>query len=321
MAMGHIVGMSSGFKKSKGYGKRPILVGTFTYANRGAEFEAKLNGTTDPIEPIIESAIEEVNKECLPMMLTINFEEKYCQDFSSMTIPILPTCAEYHKHEGLFPMRYGAIGTPDKIYDLMQDDLQNKRYNLDIQKKIQIEDIKEYIRKNLINYYARVLRNNSSKENLHIVENYQILVQKYDIEKLKNATIENMNMSMLSEKLGDRNIDPFEAIYKFSKLFQTKTANNNDVCFVYGNGTHLIGLKKGRTPEEIEKIAREDAENAKRSFEFEDLDSKMVSSYNTSHTLGDYELIPKQQTTQHVGESQSTQNQPTQSKPSQPGEE
>ena len=47
----------------------------------------------------------------------------------------------------------------------------------------------------------------------------------------------------------------------------------------------------------------------------------MVSSYNTSHTHGDYELIPKQQPTQHVDESQSTQNQPTQSKPSQPGEE
>ena len=282
-------------KISKGSGKKPIIDANFKVAYSNARQDTDEFGTEMIDESMIKMAIDEVNEKGLPMMLTIDFEDNYNTKLYSIEVPILPACVEHHKGEDMFSMRYACSGSPEKVHELTQDDIANGRYDMEQLTTQQAESIKEYVRRKLAIYYAKQIGNDEFKKQTQIVETYDIMRKKYDLSKIKGAQVQHANLEMIAKCIGKEGLKPEEAIYEFSKVYQAGNRGNGNVCLVHGFGEHIIGLKKGNTPEEIEKIAREDAEAAKKYYELEVSDKGIVFNYNTSKAKGDYPLLVSKQ--------------------------
>ena len=282
-----IMAYTSGIKsieQHKAQGGKEILHARYKIANSKAEPGDNEFGTEFLETSAIKSLIEQVNREGMPMLLTIEFDAGYNTKFKTLEVPILPMCIEQRKRDSKFAMRYAILGSPEQTRELTQNDVKGKLYDLKAEINIQAEQTKEYIRRELIKSYLKIKRSDPKHPAISWVEGYHIVNKKYDISSIAPDQIGAVKLSNIYKELQEPHMDEkfpdrdFDAVYHYSKSYQA-IHNGTDVSFVYGAGEHLVGLKKGRTPAEVEAIARQDAEAAIKAYEVEVLDRSIVDQY------------------------------------------
>lgn len=165
-----------------------------------------------------------------------------------------------------------------------QNDTKGKLYDLKSEINIQAEQTKEYIRRELIKAYLKIKRSEPKHPAIALVEGYHIVNKKYNVAKVAPDQIGAVKLSNIYKELQEPNMNEvfpdrdFRAVYDYSKRYQN-LHSGTEVSFVYGAGEHLVGLKKGRTPAEIEAIAKQDAGAAIKTYEIEVIDRSIVDQY------------------------------------------
>ena len=281
--MAYTSGMKS-IKQQKAQGGKEIFHARYKIANSKAEPGDNEFGTEFLESSAIKSLIEKVNQEGMPMLLTIEFDAGYNTKFKTLEIPILPMCIEKRKHDRQFAMRYAILGSPEQARELTQNDTKGKLYDLKSEINLQAEQTKEYIRRELIKAYLKIKRSEPKHPAIALVEGYHIVNTKYNIAKVSPNQIEAVKLSNIYKELQEPDMNEvfpdrdFRAVYDYSKRYQN-LHSGTEVSFVYGAGEHLVGLKKGRTPAEIEAIAKQDAGAAIKAYEIEVIDRSIVDQY------------------------------------------
>ena len=271
-------------KQQKAQGGKEIFHARYKIANSKAEPGDNEFGTEFLESSAIKSLIEKVNQEGMPMLLTIEFDAGYNTKFKTLEIPILPMCIEKRKHDRQFAMRYAILGSPEQARELTQNDTKGKLYDLKSEINLQAEQTKEYIRRELIKAYLKIKRSEPKHPAIALVEGYHIVNTKYNIAKVSPNQIEAVKLSNIYKELQEPDMNEvfpdrdFRAVYDYSKRYQN-LHSGTEVSFVYGAGEHLVGLKKGRTPAEIEAIAKQDAGAAIKAYEIEVIDRSIVDQY------------------------------------------
>ena len=221
----------------------------------------------------------------MPMILTVEFDAGYNTRFKTLQIPILPMCVEHRKRDGQFRMRYAIAGSPEQTRELIKNDVECKLYDLPSQMKLQAEQIKEYIRREMIKSYLKIKRSEPDHHAISLVEGYHIVNKYYDIASIAPDQIDAVKLSDVYKQLQKPDMNEtfpsrdFKAVYEYSKKYQIENAQNGNVSFVYGAGEHLVGLKKGKTHAEAEAIAKQDAMAAIKTYEIEVIDMGIVDQY------------------------------------------
>lgn len=271
-------------KQQKAQGGKEIFHARYKIANSKAEPGDNEFGTEFLESSAIKSLIEKVNQEGMPMLLTIEFDAGYNTKFKTLEIPILPMCIEKRKHDRQFAVRYAILGSPEQARELTQNDTKGKLYDLKSEINLQAEQTKEYIRRELIKAYLKIKRSEPKHPAIALVEGYHIVNTKYNIAKVAPNQIEAVKLSNIYKELQEPDMNEvfpdrdFRAVYDYSKRYQN-LHSGTEVSFVYGAGEHLVGLKKGRTPAEIEAIAKQDAGAAIKAYEIEVIDRSIVDQY------------------------------------------
>lgn len=284
--MAYTSGMKS-IAKHKALGGKDILHAQYKIANSKAEPGDNEFGTEFLETSAIKSMIEQVNREGMPMLLTIEFDAGYNTKFKTLKVPILPMCVEHRKHDRQFAMRYAILGSPEQTRELIQNDVDCKLYDLDSKINIQAEQTKEYIRRELIKSYLKIKRSEPRHPAIALVEGYHIVNSQYDIASIAPDQIGAVKLSNIYKELQEPDMNEvfpdrdFRAVYAYSKSYQN-LHSGTDVSFVYAAGEHLVGLKKGRTPAEVEAIAKQDAGAAIKAYEIEVVDMSIVDQYTHS---------------------------------------
>lgn len=285
--MAYTSGMKS-LAKHRAVGGKDILQVQYKIANSKAEPGDNEFGTEALDSSTIKALIEKVNEEGMPMMLKIEFDAGYNTRFKTLEIPILPMCVEHRKRDKQFAMRYAILGSPEQTRELIKNDVECKLYDLESQIELQAEQTKEYIRREMMKAYLKIKRSEPSHHSIKLVEGYHIVNQYYDLTKIAPDQIDAVKLSNIYRQLQtpDMNEDfpkkDFKAVYEFSKKYQLDNAGSDRVCFVYGAGEHLVGLKKGKTYAEAEAIAKQDAVAAIKTYEIEVIDMGIVDQYTHS---------------------------------------
>ncbi len=282
--MSYTNGMKNFKVKSIRSGKE-IIQAEYKVVNSGSTKDDEEFGTGALENEVIEKLVREVNAKGIPMLLTISFEEGYNKKFASMQIPILPECVRYRKDDPKFLLMYEGIGNAEDTRELAIQDEQNNLYNLEGRIKTHSENIKEFIRRELIKKYLTLkIQNSEHSKLIPLIEGYKIINSHYDISKIQKSDIDYVSIKNQIERgpQTDEIQNTIDAILRVSKVYQIKAAGTNRVCFINDLNGMLVGLDKGSDFMEMDTIARKDTVAAQTCYDLINKDNTIVNTYYRS---------------------------------------
>lgn len=223
-----------------------------------------LNGQESPTYNLdnytIENAVKTVNKLGIPAIIEIEFKQypsSYTPD--PIRVALFPLSIELQSDDVTFVNEYIYAHNDSYARD-MADKLRTQGVDLDALEAQKIEIVKEQIRRSIIWQYllekTRTTENQQREKMLRWIESLNIINDHYDIRQI---AAEDVELRHLSEITSDDN-DYAKSVEAFSRELQTiRLYNGMKTVFAFKTpGLHVIGLKIGNTPEEIEKNAQFD---------------------------------------------------------------
>ena len=223
-----------------------------------------LNGQESPTYNLdnytIENAVKTVNKLGIPAIIEIEFKQypsSYTPD--PIRVVLFPLSIELQSDDVTFVNEYIYAHNDSYARD-MADKLRTQGVDLGALEAQKIEIVKEQIRRSIIWQYllekTRTTENPQREKMLRWIESLNIINDHYDIRQI---AAEDVELRHLSEITSDDN-DYAKSVEAFSRELQTiRLYNGMKTVFAFKTpGLHVIGLKIGNTPEEIEKNAQFD---------------------------------------------------------------
>lgn len=237
---------------------------------------------SDPTKYIPE-IISSCDKSGHPATLTIKYYLALNKILASMEIPILPTVIENHKYNPLFTQTYYLCETHE---DTIQKTKLEKSKNLksfNTSAKDNSNKIILYIQRALCMKYLEIKSNPPlSQDDIAILKGIESIpiIKHLNLANIKTSNIGFKKLSGLDYSISDSRSLDYDTVYNYSKKFQQEHAGTSDVEIVFvGENLTIVGLQKGRTPEEIEEYATIDAIANQVVFDKSSYDKRIIFNY------------------------------------------
>ena len=239
----------------------------------------------------LDKIVKTVDEYGYPALCEITLKNKDKSIIKTIPLYVLPTCVEARKQNYEFVDRkYIPTWTPETTRKQTEQDKQSKNYNFEEEQKFNINALKEHLRRELLSTYFNAKQNENTYLT-ELIEGLNIINNHYDVSKLRQAKVKNVKLSDVYPEIttGDYQKNIINATAHFSKKFQTENAGTFDVCEMGGCGYHLIGLKKGKTAQDIERYAKLDAVMVQTAIDMEHRNKSIVSKYMETKNPGSFE--------------------------------
>lgn len=232
---------------------------------------------------IIKAIVERNDKYGVPSTLTLKFKLSQNEIFTTMTVRVLPSVVNAKKDDKEAVSDYVHFQTHEDVQKQTRDlkKADPKAYNAAVAENV--ASIVDYIKRELCMKYLKFKRseypNDHDKAVMKYLENLSIL-REYDLEKVKPEAIKAKKLVVVSyiEEPNEKEKD-FYAIVDFSRKVQT-SSKEPLVCFTYvRDNENIIGLKKGKTAEEVEKFAIQDAKSNENKLGIDLVNSEIFDRY------------------------------------------
>lgn len=212
-------------------------------------------------EVLIEKIVKTVNKMGIPAIIDIVFENKFSSYTPSpMKIPVFPAAIEYQKDKPQFLDKY--ILYHDDAYAREQNaELKKSGFPFDAYQTSKINLIKEQIRRELMYKYlfeeAKIADAGQGTNGYKWLAGLNIINNHYDLDALSRRPfhIDKLYSIMpTTPDMNTTNADYSKAIREFSEQSQTKF--DETIHLFSTPGTHILGLKQGKSSTEIARWAK-----------------------------------------------------------------
>ena len=238
---------------------------------------------------LIRAIVERNDAYGVPSTLTLKFKLSQNEIFTTMQIKILPSVINAQKDDSKAVSDYVHFQTHEDVQEQTRSLKKSNpaAYNQAVQENVQ--SIVDYIKRELAIKYLLIKR--SSYHNSHdravmkYLENLSIL-REYELDKIAPQSIKAkklVDMSYIEEP--DEAEKDFYAMVDFSRKVQTYS-KEPVVCFTYvRENENIVGLKKGKTPEEVERFAIEDAKANANKLGIDLTNNQIYSQYTNGRVM------------------------------------
>ena len=273
-------------------------------------------GTFHLDDSVIEDIVKTVNRLNIPAIIDIEFDLGRNAGMTPIKLPILPAVVEKNISDPLFVQRYvdyyddkraeqlpAPAGVTDLEYtplDLAEE--RKKIPSIDVIEKNQVYLVKEQIRRSILTDYlyalSRVETDRSQIPVLDFICGLNIINEHYNLSEIDPEFVHFERLASVSKKAsGPRTPDAAypEAVYDFSIELQKKKLKTGtpDIYCLKTPGYHIIGLNKGKSPEDVARIARIDRLVAERITYMTAAES-IIDQYKRYAPKNPADRLPKQ---------------------------
>lgn len=282
-------------------------------ADHWNDYEA---GTYHLDDNIIEEIIKTVNRLNIPAVIDIQFDLGRNSHMTPISIPVLPAVVEKNITDPVFVQRYvdyfddkrtEQLPAPDGVTELeyIPLNLEEERAkipSIDIVEKNQAFLVKEQIRRAILTEYlyslSKVETDRSQIPILDFISGLNIINEHYDLREIDPEFVHfEKTSTFFKEASGPRTPDEVypKVIHGFSIELQKKKHQNQtpDIYCFKTPGYQIVGLRQGKTPEEIARNARIDKLIAERITYMSKAES-IISQYKRYVAKNPIDRLPKQ---------------------------
>ncbi len=241
----------------------------------------------------IMQAIVKACDECgVPANVAIKFYLAQNRKLMSLDVPILPTIVEMNKNNSHFVQIYVNCEDDTDVRSKTKEATKTREAKAKFKTAADDNAYNAvlYIQRELalkcLELKAKESKTQDDVELIRVLENLT-LVKPLSLASVKKPNVGFKLVKGLDYREEDSRAADYEAARDYSIKFQQEHAGTSDVELVLiSENQSIIGLNKGKTPEEIAYYAELDARANQAKFDKEVLDESIVSNYCTTKKIG-----------------------------------
>lgn len=254
---------------------------------------------TENLQEYLERVIEICNTEGKPALVTLKFPVSKFVKLYDLTLPIFPVAVEKRLKDKDFRLEFFGYATDEKVRDLLQNDIDSKKYDLADETSKAATRMVEVVRRELLEQYLTQKKwQRPNKEILSYIEGLSIM-QPLRLDKVSPEQIlgpvdisDYFQIPNPTEEDLDKQFDFVENLSKTSQ----HSPNHPYYLINIDGKLYVAGTRVGRTEKEI--LANAKFERLASRFQSTIDDRiRLIDRYKRHHIV----KLPKSKETTAVG--------------------